>query len=74
MHLSAFRPVRLPGGIPMPVSNLEYDIMTVLQSKLEALAAYEEYLDDCEEDESCQRLLEEIARDDERHLSPGLTV
>ena len=53
----------------MTVSNIEYDILTVLQSKLEAVAAYEKYLRDCGQDgnQECRQLLEEIKRDDEQH-------
>jgi bacterioferritin (cytochrome b1) len=53
----------------MAVSNLEHDLLTELQSKLEAVAVYERYLQDCDEagDGACRRLIEEIRRDDERH-------
>ena len=54
----------------MAVSNAEFDILTVLQSKLEAVAAYERYLQDFQGDgggQECRQLIEEIRRDDERH-------
>ena len=53
----------------MAASNLEYDLITVLQSKLEGNAAYDKYLKDCDEagDQECRRLLEQIKRDDARH-------
>ncbi|MGE5333842.1 MAG: hypothetical protein ACM3N4_04015 [Nitrososphaerota archaeon] len=52
------------------MKNLSYDIVTVLQSKLEAVAAYEIYLKDCKEsgDTSCQKLVAELKQDDERHV------
>ena len=54
----------------MAMSNLEYDLITVLQSKLEANAAYDKYLKDCEQagDQECRRLLEQIKRDDAQHI------
>ena len=53
----------------MASNNLEYDLITVLQSKLEANAAYDTYLKDCEQagDQECRRLFEQIKRDDARH-------
>ena len=52
-----------------PVSDLEYDVLSTLQSKLEALEIYEAYLEDCEEanDDECRELFEQIRDDDERH-------
>ncbi len=54
----------------LPLSDLNYDLLTVLQNKLEALAAYESYLKDCQEcgDEHCGKLVEEMRKDDERHV------
>ncbi len=52
------------------ISDLGYDILTTLQSKLEAVWAYEQYLEDCEDggDDALRQLFEEIKRDDERHV------
>jgi bacterioferritin (cytochrome b1) len=52
-----------------PVSDLEFDVISTLQSKLEALEVYEAYLEDCEEadDDDCRRIFEQIRDDDERH-------
>jgi bacterioferritin (cytochrome b1) len=52
-----------------PVSDLEYDVLSTLQSKLEALEIYEAYLEDCEEanDQECRQLFQQIREDDERH-------
>jgi bacterioferritin (cytochrome b1) len=60
----------VPKPASLPLSNLNYDLLTVLQNKLEALAAYEQYLNDCRAigDEACQALIGELKRDDERHV------
>ena len=52
-----------------PVSDVEYDVLSVLQSKLEALEVYETYMDDCEDagDTACHQLFSEIRDDDQRH-------
>jgi bacterioferritin (cytochrome b1) len=52
-----------------PVSDLEYDVLSTLQSKLEALEVYEAYLEDCEEadDDECRQLFQQIRDDDARH-------
>lgn len=53
----------------MGMSNVSYDVLTALQSKLEALAAYDIYIEDCEEtgDDTLRRLFETLKRDDDRH-------
>jgi len=53
----------------MPLSDVSFDIITALQNKLEALAIYETYMDDCEEagEEETRRLFEQIMQDDQRH-------
>ena len=45
----------------MAVPNVEYGLMTVLQSKLEAVAVYDKYIQECEQagDRECRDLLEE---------------
>lgn len=54
----------------MAMSDLSYDILTALQSKLESTAAYEQYIEDCEDagDEDCRRVFEQLLQDDERHI------
>lgn len=54
----------------LPLSNLNYDLLTILQNKLEAIAAYDVYLRDCKEagQHDCQELVAELKRDDERHV------
>jgi bacterioferritin (cytochrome b1) len=51
------------------ISDLSYDVLTALQSKLEALQAYETFIGDCQEagDQECRQLFEKIKGDDERH-------
>jgi hypothetical protein len=54
----------------MAMSNLSYDLLTVLQNKLEAIAAYAIYEKDCKAsgDTACQQLVVQLKRDDERHV------
>jgi bacterioferritin (cytochrome b1) len=51
------------------VTNVEYDILATLQTKLEGADLYQQYIKDCEDsgDQECRRVFEEIKRDDERH-------
>jgi bacterioferritin (cytochrome b1) len=53
----------------MVVNDLSYDVLTALQSKLEALQAYETFIDDSKEaaDQECRQLFEKIKADDQRH-------
>jgi bacterioferritin (cytochrome b1) len=53
----------------MATNNVEYDILTALQSKLEAVTAYDKYIQDCEQsgDTKCRELFEQIKRDDAEH-------
>ncbi len=57
-------------GTFLPLSNLNYDLLTILQNKLEAIAAYEVYLRDCKEagQHDCQDLVAQLKREDERHI------
>jgi hypothetical protein len=52
------------------VSDLTYDLLTVLQSKLEACAAYDVYLEDVQQagDKEAENLLTSLKRDDEKHI------
>lgn len=54
----------------MAMSDLAYDVLTALQSKLEAVAIYEQYIDDCDEagEDDARQIFEEIMRDDEKHV------
>jgi hypothetical protein len=48
-----------------PVTNEVYDLFTILQNKLEALAAYDRYGKEMHDEN--KRLLEQIRQDDYRH-------
>jgi bacterioferritin (cytochrome b1) len=53
----------------LAISDQTFDVLTALQSKLEAVAVYETYIEDFEEagDDRCRQLFEDIRRDDEGH-------
>ncbi len=55
----------------MNIDDVEYDVLTALQSKLEGLEVYDVYIEDCEEagDDDLRDLFEEIKQDDERHAT-----
>ena len=52
------------------MSELTYDLLTVLQSKLEACAAYDVYMEDVRQagDKEAEKLLTSLKRDDEQHI------
>ncbi len=52
------------------LSDLSYDILTALQNKLEAVWAYDQYIEDCEEagNEDCRKLFEEMQQRDEQDV------
>jgi hypothetical protein len=52
----------------MTVNDLSYDVLTVLQSKLESVAAYDTFIEDCEEagDIECRQLFEQMRQHDEQ--------
>jgi bacterioferritin (cytochrome b1) len=54
----------------MAFSNTSYDLVAVLENKMKAVAAYDRYIEDFRKsnDVATCRLLEEIKRDDERHV------
>lgn len=53
-----------------PLSDLNYDLLTILQNKLQALAAYAKYQQDCQRvgASDCEALIATMRRDDERHV------
>jgi bacterioferritin (cytochrome b1) len=57
------------------VSDLTYDLLIVLQSKLEACAAYDVYMKDVQQagDQDAQTLLASLKRDDEKHIEELVT-
>lgn len=56
-------------GNTQAISNLEYDLLTVLQSKSEALKVYEIYMRDAQETGSqpCVELFQKLQQEDMRH-------
>ncbi len=48
-----------------PISNQAYDLLSILDSKLEGLKAYDEYLKDLQGE--FKTLLDQIRSDDRRH-------
>lgn len=52
-----------------PISDLEYDLLTVYQSKLEALKAYETYIKDAQEigSQPCVELFQKLMQEDVQH-------
>ena len=53
-------------GNSQAISNLEYDLLTVLQSKSEALKAYERYMEDAQATGSqpCVELFQKLQQQD----------
>ncbi len=52
------------------ISNLEYDLLTVLQSKSEALKAYEHYIKDAKDTDSkpCIELFQKLQQTDTEQI------
>lgn len=52
------------------VNDVSYDVLAVLLSKLEAVSAYEQYIEDCQDagDDATRQLFEQIKADDEKHI------
>jgi len=53
-------------GNSQAISNLEYDLLTVLQSKSEALKAYERYMEDAQAmgSQPCVELFQKLQQQD----------
>ncbi|MEG4105699.1 hypothetical protein [Microcoleus sp. S13_C5] len=51
------------------ISNLEYDLLTVLQNKSEALKAYDSYMKDAQEmgSQPCAELFQKLQQADMQH-------
>lgn len=50
------------------VSNLAYDLITLLHNKLQAIAAFEAYKADCGENQEAASLFDDLQRDAVRDL------
>lgn len=51
-----------------PLTDLAYDLISILHHKSKALAAYEGYLSDVQADTQLTQMLVEIKHDEQRHL------
>ena len=51
------------------ISDLEYDLLTVLQNKAEALQSYQTYIQDAQQANSqpCVELLQRLQQQDQQH-------
>ncbi|NEQ24010.1 MAG: hypothetical protein F6K28_33745 [Microcoleus sp. SIO2G3] len=56
-------------GSTQAISNLEYDLLTVLQNKAEALQAYDKYIQDAQSigSQPCVELFRKLQQDDMQH-------
>ena len=52
------------GGGQAPASNLEYDLLTMLQNKLQAITAYETYLKDAQGNQAVQQIIRDCMEHD----------
>lgn len=52
------------------ISDLEYDLLTVLKNKAEAVQMYEVYVEDAQKvgSKPCVELLQKIQQEDQRHV------
>jgi hypothetical protein len=55
-------------GPGKPLSNLAYDLIAVLHEKSRALEAYDQYLEDAEENDEVREVLEEIRDQDQEAI------
>ncbi len=51
-----------------PLDDVTYDIVSILHEKSQALAAYDDYIEDAQSDPDLVKLLEEIRRHDEEDI------
>lgn len=54
------------GNFQQPISNLEYDFITVLHNKAEAVKAYDSYIQDAQQagSQPCVELFEKLRQSD----------
>ncbi|CAA9584846.1 MAG: hypothetical protein AVDCRST_MAG18-3671 [uncultured Thermomicrobiales bacterium] len=50
-----------------PMSNLTYDLIAALHNKLEAVTAYDKYLQDAQGDEQCKKIFQQMQQEDRKH-------
>jgi len=51
-----------------PISDLQFDVVTLVFEKSKALQAYDKYLIDCKANPELQQIFEEIVADDRKHI------
>ena len=51
-----------------PLDDLTYDIVSILHEKSQALEAYDDYLEDADQEPDVKRVLEDIRRHDEEDV------
>lgn len=51
-----------------PISDLQFDVVTLVFEKSKALQAYDKYMRDCQANEELKKVFEEIIADDRRHI------
>jgi rubrerythrin len=51
-----------------PISDLQFDVVTLVFEKSKALQAYDKYLIDCQSNEELRSIFEEIVADDRKHI------
>ncbi len=52
-----------------PISNVEYDLLSVLHTKLQGLEAYKKYIEDArkENNKECEQMFNEMMQQDRQH-------
>lgn len=60
----------ISNGGTKAISDLEYDLLTVLKNKAEAVQMYETYMQDAQEigSQPCVDLLRKLQQDDTKHV------
>lgn len=59
----------MAGSGNSPISDLEYDLLTVLENKAAALKAYETYIQDAQalDSQPCVELFKKLQEEDKQH-------
>jgi hypothetical protein len=51
-----------------PISDLQFDVVTIVFEKSKALQAYDKYLRDAQANEELRKIFEQVKADDEKHI------
>lgn len=62
------RPDSDKGRRHFPISDMQFDVVTLVFEKSKALQAYDKYLRDCQSNPELFKVFEEIAQDDRKHI------